>query len=142
MPGGDQRRRGNPALAVIALAAGRPHSEVAELAGWSDRTLGRRLRDEKFVAEVRAARSRVIELALGQLAGASSEAVSALVRLLNAEQESVQVSAARAILEYLAKFRADQDLDQRLRQLEFITQQLAAQGRERDLRPARIVRED
>lgn len=85
----------------------------------------RRLRDPEFVREIRRARADLIEAALGRLADAAVAAVEALVGLLHAEAEAVRVSAARAVLEHLSRFRADAELAARIDELEVTISRLS-----------------
>lgn len=103
---------------VIALASGEPWSTAARLGGVSESTLARRMRQPDFRAEVSTARAVLVESALGRLAAAACRAVDALDASLDAEHPAVRVSAARAILENLARLRADVEIEQRVTELE------------------------
>lgn len=119
-------RLGRGAVAVAALAAGRTIAAAAREAGISERTLRRRLADTGFAAQVHAARARIIEEAVGRLAGAAAGAIETLVRLLTSANEPVVVSAAKGLLDNLLRYRAAHDLDERLTRIEDAVAELAA----------------
>lgn len=111
------KRKGDAAL-VAALAVGMTVRDAARAAGLSERTAHRRLEDPGFRRTVADARARLIESACGQLAEASTAAVSTLRALLDAEGENVRLGAARAVLELGAKLRESVELEQRIAALE------------------------
>ena len=118
-------RGGKRAALVTALAAGRSHSEAAAAVGISESTIGRRLREKGFRAEVDAARGVLVELALGRLAAIATRAVDALDELLETQNPAVKVSAARAVLEHLGRLRTEVEIERRLAEVE---QALVASG--------------
>ena len=71
-----------------------------------------------FRAEVLAARSVLVESALGRLASVAVRAVDTLADSLDAEHPAVRVSAARAILENLVRVREQVELSERVAELE------------------------
>ena len=109
--------RGDEAL-LNALAAGCPVKEAARAAGLSERTAYRRLASAAFQRRLAALRDELITAALGELASGASEAVATLKRLLKANDERVQLAAARALLEQVLKLREAVSLEQRLAALE------------------------
>jgi len=114
--GGD-RTRADSAL-VAALAGGSTVEGAAATAGVGVATVYRRLKEPEFRARVDDARSESIGRAVAVLTAASTAAVGRLMKLLTAESESVQLGAARNILELGAKLREHQDLAERVRALE------------------------
>jgi hypothetical protein len=89
---------GDDAL-LLALAGGKSQTAAAELAGVCRDTVQRRLRDPEFRARIEAARSDMIERAVGQMAEAAVEAVATLRNLLtNDKTPAVQAAAAGKIL--------------------------------------------
>ena len=116
MSGGD-RTRADSAL-IAALAGGSTVEGAAATAGVGVATVYRRLKEPEFRARVDDARSESIGRAVALLTAASTAAVGRLMKLLAAESESVQLGAARSILELGAKLREHQDLAERVRALE------------------------
>jgi len=114
--GGD-RSRADAAL-IAALAGGSTVEDAASAAGVGVATVYRRLKEPEFRARVDGARSEMIGRAVARLADASTAAVDRLTKLLTAESESVQLGAARNILELGAKLREHVDLAERVRALE------------------------
>jgi hypothetical protein len=124
--GGD--RRSADTLLVAALASGQPILEAARTAGISERTAYRRLQDARFRREVADARAGLLAQAVGQLADATTAAVSTLRALLDAEAETVRLGAARSILDTALRGAEFCDLAERVRVLE---------GQAEAVRPAR-----
>jgi hypothetical protein len=114
---GSGRQNADSAL-IVALASGATVHDASAAVGVAERTIYRRLEDAAFRRQVSDARSEMLMQAVGKLADASTNAVSTLGRLLDAESESVQLGAARSILELGTKLREATELDQRLRDLE------------------------
>jgi hypothetical protein len=114
--GGD--RSGADAALIAALAAGLTVQDVATQAHVSERTARRRLDDPSFRRHVAGARAAVLELAVGRLVAATTEAADALRFLLTAESESVRLAAARTLLDQAAKGIETLDLAARIEQLE------------------------
>jgi hypothetical protein len=109
-------------LLIAALAAGATNEDAAAQAGVSVRTLQRRLAEPGFKQKVDQARSDLIFRAVGALADASSEAAQTLRDLLASDRPSVQLGAAKAILDLGIKVREHAELADRIEALE------AAQG--------------
>ena len=116
MSGGD-RSRADAAL-IAALAGGSTVEGAASAAGVGVATVYRRLKEPEFRARVDDARSASIDRAVALLTAASTAAVGRLMKLLTAESESVQLGAARSILELGAKLREHVDLAERVHVLE------------------------
>ena len=85
--------------AIAALLAAKNIEQAAKVAGVSRETLFRWQTDEAFQAALEAARRDVVSTAITGLQTAIADAVEALRRNLAAVAPSVQVSAARALLE-------------------------------------------
>lgn len=97
------RDQGEAAL-IAALLAGKTQAEAAAAAGVSLRTVSRRLGDPAFVAQLRAARQRVLTRAVNVLMeGTVGAAVTLRFLATNAEQEAIRLAAARSILDYAFK---------------------------------------
>jgi hypothetical protein len=103
---------------LTALAAGHPVAAAAQLAGVSERTAYRRLADPDFRTRVHAMRMSVLDAAVGELLGASTLAVATLRRLLKEAPPTVQLGAAKAVLELGAALQERVELEARLTALE------------------------
>ena len=114
---GSGRKNADSAL-VAALAGGATVCDAARQAGVGETTVYRRLQEPAFRQDVTETRARLVENAVGQLADASTAAVTTLRALLGAEGESVRLGAARAILELGARLREAVELEQRIAALE------------------------
>jgi transposase len=114
---GDKLERKTEA-AIVALLAHPTMPEAAKAAGVSETTLWRWLQRDDFRKKYREAQDKVFEGALGSLQGASTEAVSCLRRNLACSNLSVQVQAAKAILDYTIKAREMFELEHRIAILE------------------------
>jgi molybdenum-dependent DNA-binding transcriptional regulator ModE len=122
------RPRGEELL-LGALAAGGSVEQAARAAGVSVRTAYRRLACPGFRTRLASARDELISAALGELVGCAAEAVATLRQLLQADDERVRLTAARAILEQLLRLRETITLAQRLASLERNLQQRQRGGR-------------
>jgi hypothetical protein len=111
--------------AVVALLTEPTVAAAAIKVGVSEASLTRWMRRPEFQAAFRAARRQVVETAVAGLQGACGEAVATLRRNLNAQNESIQVRAAVAILDYSIKAVELIDLAERVEALE-ATQRRAA----------------
>ena len=116
MPGGE-RKNANPML-LVALAGGATVQEAAQRAGVGEATVYRRLKAPTFQRKLRAARSAMVERAVGKLSEASTEAVDTLQELLQADGETVRLGACRAILELGSKLRESTEYAERITALE------------------------
>ncbi len=112
------------AALIVALASGLTQQQAAQQAGVNLRTVARRWADLAFRAQVANAQSETVWQVAARLSAAGVLATSTLLRLLKAESESVQLGAARAILEMGMKAREAAELEQRIATLE---ERLAAQ---------------
>lgn len=116
MAGGD--RRNADAVLIAALAGGATIQAASAAARVAESTVYRRLRDDEFQRQISTARGEMIARAVGALADASAKAVTTLSDLLDAENESVALGAARSILEMGAKLRENIELERRIADLE------------------------
>ncbi|MQA01005.1 MAG: hypothetical protein GEU80_17100 [Dehalococcoidia bacterium] len=113
--GGRSRADG---VLVAALAAGRTMHVAAVEAGVGERTVRRRIADPEFHAALLDARAQMLDAALGRLSDAATRAVETLVDSLDAESESVRVTAATALLDRLLRVREAASIETRLAALE------------------------
>ena len=105
--------------AIVALVSTGTMAEAAEVAGCSLRSIERWMQDPGFSRELRAARRRVVEAAIGSAQARMIDAVETLHRNLKASRSpGAQVRAASLILEYGLKGLRELDLEERLAALE------------------------
>ena len=116
MAGGD-RKNADESL-VTSPASGLTVREAAQKAKISERTVYRRLEDAEFRARVHEAPKQMFERTLSVVASAGVLAAQTLRTLLNANSESVQLGASRALLELGSRLRENIELDERLTALE------------------------
>ncbi len=128
------RQKGDAAL-LVALASGQTVRDAAQVADISERTAHRRLEDGEFRRRVAEVRADMVARSVGMLADASSEAVATLKGLLRAESESVQLGAARSVLEIGTKLRESVELTAEVGALKRIVEEFQErQKRERQQR--------
>lgn len=92
--------------------------EAAIQANLTEQTIYRYLKDPDFSEQLASRRRQLANIALAGIQGRIESAVSRLDKLLNAESESVQLQAARTIMEYSIKIAEVQDLESRIAALE------------------------
>jgi len=117
--GGRNGRAAADAAIIASLAGGAKIADCARTANVSERTVTRRLEDPEFVARVSAARSDMLRQATARLSAGASEAVEALMELLDGElPPTVRLSAARVILDSGIRLRAEFEFGVRLDAIE------------------------
>src|SRR4051794_12496781 len=104
---------------ALAIAGGESIAAWAKENGVSERTAFYWAKDPKVRREVEASRRRVVNQAIGRLTGMTTKAVDGISHLAQeAESESVQLRAWRAILAELMSVAKFSDLEYRLAELE------------------------
>jgi hypothetical protein len=114
--GGDRKSADD--VLITALAGGKPVAQAAKLAGVSERTVYRRLADSLWRRRVAAARTEMLARAVGVLAEGTAAAAATLRLLLRSDSPSVQLAAARAILDQTTRGIELLDLADRVTALE------------------------
>jgi hypothetical protein len=114
----EQDSRNSDELLAILVAVGKPFAEAAKLAGCETAAVRRRMDDPDFRRQVSAIRNRIVATVVGRLTEASVEAVDALKAMLRSYRPADRRNAAAAILDYLAKFRTETELEERIAALE------------------------
>lgn len=109
---------------ALACAAGSTVREAAAALGCSDSFAYQLSRQDEFKALVSQYRSQSIQAAVGQLSGAAAKAAATLARLLDSNDEKVQLAAAGKLLQTLQPMLELHEMKQELDQLK---QQLANQ---------------
>jgi hypothetical protein len=115
-------RKNADAVLIAALAGGKTIRAAAETADVSERTVYRRLESAAFRSGISTVRAQMLSEAVGLLTSAASGAVATLMRLLTAESPSVQLGAARSILELGTRLREGEELERRIAELERLLQ--------------------
>ena len=111
------RRNADQAL-LASLATGATAEQAAKAAGVGVTTVYRRLKDSDFQTRLTALKAKGLELAVSVLGQASGEASEHLLKLLNARSETVQLGAARSIIELGLRMREAVEIEKRLQALE------------------------
>lgn len=108
----------NKEKVIDALLSTSTITEAAKQAGVGETTVYRYLRDEAFKNEYRSARRDVVENTVGQLQGATAQAVETLTKNLTCGNPAAEIRAAQIILETSYKGVELIDLQMRLEILE------------------------
>jgi hypothetical protein len=103
---------------AIALASGESVKDAARVAGMSERTAYRKLKDEKFMLRVNQARTAMIQQAVGRLAKTCAKASEVLEKLLDSKSEQIRLQTAKAIMDSSIKLGDAVAYEQRLASLE------------------------
>lgn len=118
-PPGHGAKIGRKAEALVAALLTEPTQEAAALkAGVSDRTARKWMRRPEFVSAYRAARRRLVELAIGKIQRATAEAAETLTASLKAPRASSRIRAADLILTRAERGMEMLDLAERVEALE------------------------
>jgi len=104
--------------AIAALLSHATISDAAQSAGDSKTTLWRWLQRDDFRHRLKAAQGTIFETALDTLKGSITDAVNCLRRNLTCKSASVQVQAARSLVEYALKTHELLDVRARVSELE------------------------
>ena len=115
--GGEKGNKSETEL-IVALACGKPVHEAAQISGFSDSAVRRRLKDAGFRAQVSEVRDQMFRETAGMLARSTGAATVTLVALLKDGNPNVKLGAARAILEYATRFAETLQLAERVADLE------------------------
>lgn len=108
-------RSGADSVILSVLAAGLTAAEVAKAAGVSERTVRRRLSDPEFAAKIDVVRREVLHRAVAKVSAGAVSALDTLVALLRpSERAMVRLGAARAVLDFGIRLRAEIELSDRL----------------------------
>jgi transposase len=113
---GDKGRLQEKAIAALLAAPTVEHA--AKLAGVSRDTVYRWMREDAFQTALQDARRELRSTAIAELQAATAAAVAALRRNLAAGVPTVEVSAARAILEYGFRAKELEEFETRLAVIE------------------------
>lgn len=123
-------------LLAVALARGLDIKDAAKEAGCSERTAYRRWKDQTFKSRVSEIQSEMVTRAAGELASNLTEATKTLRGLLKAKSETVQLNAAKSIIDLTTKLRETVHLEQRVAELESLLslhkEQLAHESRKKN----------
>lgn len=114
--GNKQSRKEDDALA--ALLSCPTIVDAAKKAGVSEETLHRWLKQPDFKARYREARQQVVRHAVTRLQSATTQAVETLERNMGCGNPSVEVAAARAVLDRAIESATLDDAMERLDELE------------------------
>lgn len=110
---------------ACALALGSTWKRAARMAGVSQSTIARRLRDPAFRKKVSDYRREAVGRTVGKMLAILPEAAAALARIVKERGAKDRIPALRLAFEVGLKLRDSEDLEERIRQLE---EQAAAGG--------------
>jgi hypothetical protein len=114
-----EARRHKKVHLALAIAEGESIAAWAQENGVSERTAFSWAKDPKVRREVEAYRRRVVNQAIGRLTGMTTKAVDGITNLAQeAESESVQLRAWRAILADQMSVSKFSDLEYRMAEIE------------------------
>jgi hypothetical protein len=123
MAGIDRKKPADEVLA-LALASGEDLVAAAKMANISERTARRRAADPAFRCRVDELRQAIVEEALGKLTANATKAADTFSVLLSDPNSQVKLAAARAILDYRSRLRADGELLNKVNELETLVKEL------------------
>lgn len=107
-------------LLAASLAAGAREREAAKAGACSERTVRRRLAEPEFRQLVVEARDRICDEVLGRAVSHASRAVDVLAEVMDSTESrpAVRVSAARALLDSVLRYREMEELVRRIERIE------------------------
>jgi hypothetical protein len=129
MPGGEKLSRGQE-RAIAALLQAPTIEKAVPASGVSERTLRGWLKLPEFQAAYRQARREVVEVAIGKLQQVTAQAVEKLQALLDAPSPTVQLGAAKAVLDYARQAIELTDLVEKVEELKRQIEELKHGGRD------------
>jgi hypothetical protein len=115
------RENADEALA-LAIAQGQTLRRAAEAAGVSERTAGRRIKEAAFRRRVAELQAEMVSRATARLTAGMADAAAILLKLMNSKSESIQLAAARSLLDYGRAFRELGEISERLAALEALAE--------------------
>lgn len=106
--------------ALQALLVCRTRAEAANMAGIGESTLRGYLKEPEFLTRYREAFGALVQDAPRQAQQAISPALSTLVEIMQDtdKQDAARIQAARSVLEYALKLTEQEDILEKLRELE------------------------
>jgi hypothetical protein len=123
---GHGQKYGRKAGALIAALLGEPtYADAARRVGINEATLYRWLARPDFQAAYRAARRRVVEVAVSRLCQLTTQAVATLERNLTCGKAPAEIRAALGVLDNVRALLEGEELEARIAALE---ERLAAEG--------------
>jgi hypothetical protein len=124
---GAQELTARQVAAIGAILANSTQEEAAAAVGITPRTLRRWSANERFAAELRRQRTRVLDQVATVLAGGAAAAARSLIQIATGEARAsaARVSAAKAVIDAAQRLEEAGTIAGRLDELE---QQLAAPG--------------
>ncbi|HEY7310005.1 MAG TPA: hypothetical protein VH643_11655 [Gemmataceae bacterium] len=123
-----QNERKRSALEVLALgvAGGMSLADAARQANFRYITARRRAADPAFRQRVEELRQAITDQALGRLTRDMTQAADTFSALLADPAPQVRLAAAKAILDYRSRLRADGELREKVDRLESLVQELVS----------------
>jgi hypothetical protein len=103
---------------ALGLARGLSTEAAAKAAKVSRQTAFRRKKNHVFMSRVHALQAELTERAVGRLSAIAADAAERLGKLLKVKNPAIQLSAARAILDFTLKGAESVSLPRRLAEIE------------------------
>lgn len=124
MAGNDTKKQLAREILAVAVASGESIVNAAKLANMSERTARRRATDPAFRQRVEELRQAITDQALGRLTKDMTAAADTFCALLNDPAPQVRLAAAKAILDFGSRLKADGELREKVARLEEILSKL------------------
>lgn len=115
--------------AATLIAMGRTIKAAAQEAGCSERWCREWATRPEFKAYVAHLQSLVIRRSVGMLTRATTKAVRRLVKLMDSEDEGIQLRSSTAVLDMLIRVNEHTELAEKVRELEAVAQHGGGQRR-------------
>lgn len=119
-----ERKRSALEVLAIGVAAGMSLTDAAKQAGIKYITARRRAADPAFRQRVEELRQAITDQALGRLTKDMTAAADTFTALLADPAAQVRLAAAKAILDYRSRLRADGELVAKVNELETLVREL------------------
>lgn len=119
----DERKRSATQALAIGVAAGMSLTDAAKQAGIKYITARRRASDPEFGRHVEELRQSITDQALGRLTRDMTAAADTFSALLADPASQVRLAAAKAILDYRSRLKADGELREKVARLETLVRE-------------------
>jgi hypothetical protein len=110
---------------ALALAIGGTVADAARTVNCCEKTVRRRLKDEKFRQGIVALRNEMVSRAVGRLSGLGILAADTLHNLLSSGSEKIRLSAARAGLDFMFRGHELETLTKEVEALRRVVEELS-----------------
>lgn len=112
------RKRTTDDELISALLQNKTQRQAAQFLGLSENTISRRMQNESFKLKLSERRKALFDAVNTQLVNAAGEAATALIKLLESQNESIRYSTACRILSLTESYLTATEILSRLEALE------------------------